>query len=68
MKKLTIFILGMMILVPVLLVVTAIWLWRVIGKDIFKFVYETGETAYKYLKARYDRNDAEPAESETEDE
>lgn len=66
MKKLVTFTLGLLIVWFVLIVVAAVWLWRVIGKDIFKFVYETGETAYNYLKARYERKEqAEPEESET---
>jgi hypothetical protein len=70
MKKLSTFILGLMIIVPVMLVVAAVWLYRVVGKDIIKFVYGTGETAYNYLKARYERQEQpeEPAESEKTDE
>ena len=70
MKKLSTFILGLMILLPVLLVVAAVWLYRVVGRDIIKFIYGTGETAYNYLKARYERQDEaeKPEESEAADE
>lgn len=68
MKKLTTFMLGLMILIPVLLIVAAVWLYRVIGRDILQFIYGTGETAYNYLKSRYERDQAQPEESETEDE
>lgn len=70
MKKLATFTLGLLIVWFVLLIALAVWLWRVIGRDIVKFIYGTGETAYNYLQARYDRKEQpeEPAESEKSDE
>lgn len=66
MKKLVTFMLGLFIVWFVLLAVAAVWLWRVILKDIAKFIYETGETAYNYLKARYERSDQKETDEEAE--